>query len=170
MFGWSGAQLWHLTSPILRDICPLTGPPWGSPPPLPMCIGVAPCCKRIVSSHFFQFSTLWRKGDFSIQRNETVIARGRGCRRHYQGVEVEVAGCKKIFFARGRWCRRHYQGVGGIRCWSSRVQNHFSDRTLFFDLQFKNTSNLILLGFKMSSERFLFKDFKKDLTFWNMWI
>ena len=35
----------------------------------------------------------------------------------------------------------------------------------FFDLQFKNTSNLILLDFKMSSERFLFEDFKIDLTF-----
>ena len=35
----------------------------------------------------------------------------------------------------------------------------------FFDIQFKNTSNLILLGFKMSSERFLFMNFKTDLTF-----
>ena len=26
-------------------------------------------------------------------------------------MEVEVAGCKKIFFARGRWCRRHYLWV-----------------------------------------------------------
>ena len=26
-------------------------------------------------------------------------------------MEVEGAGCKKLFFARGRWCRRHYQGV-----------------------------------------------------------
>ena len=43
------------------------------------------------------------------------FARGRGCRRHYQGVGVEGAGCKNIFFARGRGCRRHYQGVGCIR-------------------------------------------------------
>ena len=45
------------------------------------------------------------------------------------------------------------------------MQNHFSDLTLFFDIQFKNTYNLILLGFKLSSERFLFKNFKTDLTF-----
>ena len=57
-------------------------------------------------------------------------------------------------------------GGGGGR--GGMAQNHFSDRTLFFDLQFKNTSNLILLGFKMSSERFLFKDFKTGLTFWHM--
>ena len=50
-------------------------------------------------------------------------------------------------------------GRGGI------AQNHFSNWTLFFYLQFKNTSNLILLGFKMSSKRFLFKDFKTGLTF-----
>ena len=40
------------------------------------------------------------------------FARGRWCRRHYQGVGVEGAGCKNIFFARGQGCRRHYQGVG----------------------------------------------------------
>ena len=34
-------------------------------PPQPMCIRVAPCCKRIVLSHFIQYLTLWRKGDFS---------------------------------------------------------------------------------------------------------
>ena len=45
------------------------------------------------------------------------------------------------------------------------VQNHFSDRKLFFYLQFKNTSNLVLLGFKMSSERFLFKNLKQVLLF-----
>ena len=39
----------------------------------------------------------------------------------------------------------------------------------FFDLQFKNTSNLILLDFKTSSKRFLFKNFKTGLTFWHMW-
>ena len=45
------------------------------------------------------------------------------------------------------------------------MQNHFSDLTPFFDFKFKNTSNLILLSFKMSSERFLFKDFKKGPNF-----
>ena len=39
----------------------------------------------------------------------------------------------------------------------------------FFKIQFKNTSNLILLGFKMSSERFSFKNFETGLTFWHMW-
>ena len=38
----------------------------------------------------------------------------------------------------------------------------------FFQIQFKNTSNLISLGFKMSSERFLFKIFKTGLIFWHM--
>ena len=77
-------------------------------------------------------------------------------------------GATPIFFARGRGCRRHYQGVGGIRCWSSRVQNHFSDRTLFFDIHFKNTSNLNFLGFKVPNERFFHKDFKTGLIFWHM--
>ena len=60
-------------------------------------------------------------------------------------------------------------GGGGGR--GGMAQNHFSDRTLFFDLQFKNTSNLILLSFKMSSESFLFhKFFNTGLTFWNMYL
>ena len=29
-----------------------------------------------------------------------------------EALSVEGAGCKKNFFARGRECRRHYQGVG----------------------------------------------------------
>ena len=45
------------------------------------------------------------------------------------------------------------------------AQNHFSDPTLFFDLQFKNTSNLILLGFKVSSESFFPKFLKTGFTF-----
>ena len=35
----------------------------------------------------------------------------------------------------------------------------------FFKIQFKNTFNLILLDFKMSSESFVFKFFKIGLTF-----
>ena len=54
-------------------------------------------------------------------------------------------------------------GGGGGR--GGMAQNHFSDQTFFFDLQFENTSNLILLGFKMSSESFFHKFFKTDLTF-----
>ena len=40
--------------------------------------------------------------------------------------------------------------------------------TFFFEIQFKNTSNLIFQGFKVPSERFLFKNFKTGLTFWHM--
>ena len=56
-------------------------------------------------------------------------------------------------------------GGGGAGGRGGMAQNQFSVLIPFFKLQFKNTSNLILLGFKMSSERFLFKDFKIDLTF-----
>ena len=38
-------------------------------------------------------------------------------------------------------------GGGGGRV--GMAQNHFSDRTLFFDIHFKNTSNLNFLGFKV---------------------
>ena len=41
------------------------------------------------------------------------------------------------FFARGRGCRRHYQGVEGIQSWGGRAQNHFSDRKLFFIFNLK---------------------------------
>ena len=83
-------------------------------------------------------------------------------------MEVEVAGCKKFFFARGRWCRRHYQGVEVKKVRRGLGAKSFFRFDPFFQIQFKNTSNLILLGFKMSSERFLFKDFKTGLTFCHM--
>ena len=38
----------------------------------------------------------------------------------------------------------------------------------FFDIQFKNTFNLVFPYFKVPSERFLFKNFKTGLTFWHM--
>ena len=41
------------------------------------------------------------------------FARGRWCRRHYQGVEVEVAGCKKIFFCQGEVVQEALS-VGGV--------------------------------------------------------
>jgi hypothetical protein len=41
--------------------------------------------------------------------------------------------------------------------------------TFFFNIHFKNTFNLIFLGFKMPSERFFRKDFKTGLAFLNMW-
>ena len=53
--------------------------------------------------------------------------------------------------------------------WGGMAQNHFSVLIPFFKLQFKTTSNLSLLSFKMSSESFLFENFKTGLTFWHMW-
>ena len=46
-----------------------------------------------------------------------------------------------------------------------RVQIFFWNLTPFFDFKFKNTSNLIFLGFKVPSQRFFPKDFKIGLTF-----
>ena len=54
-------------------------------------------------------------------------------------------------------------GSGGGR--GGMAQNHFSVLIPFLKIKFKNTSNLILLGFKMSSESFFHKFFKTDLTF-----
>ena len=45
------------------------------------------------------------------------------------------------------------------------MQNHFSDLIHFLKIQFKNTPNLILLGFKMSSESFFHKFFKQVSLF-----
>ena len=45
------------------------------------------------------------------------------------------------------------------------VQNYFCVLRNFFDIQFENTSNLILLSFKVPSERFFYKVFKTGLTF-----
>ena len=39
----------------------------------------------------------------------------------------------------------------------------------FFLIQFKNTSNLILLSFKVPSERFFHKVFRTGLTFLSIW-
>ena len=50
-------------------------------------------------------------------------------------------------------------GKGGM------VQICFWKLTHFFDFEFKNTSNLIFLGFKVPFERFFHKDFKTGLTF-----
>ena len=54
-------------------------------------------------------------------------------------------------------------GGGGGR--GGMAQNHFSVLIPFFKLQFKNTSNLILLGFKMSSEIFFSRISKQILLF-----
>ena len=56
-------------------------------------------------------------------------------------------------------------GGGGGR--GGMAQNHFSILIPFLKIQFKNTSNLILLGFKKPFESFFHKFFKTDLTFWN---
>ena len=45
------------------------------------------------------------------------------------------------------------------------VQIFFLEFDTFFDIQFKNTSNLIFLGFKVSFERFIHKNFKTGITF-----
>ena len=97
---------------------------------------------------------------------------------------VEVAGCKNIFLPGGRcaggiinWGGRVQKkfflpggrGAGGIFSWGGRVQNHFSDLTFFFEIQFKNTLNLIFPSFQVPSKSFLFKNLKTGLTFWRMW-
>ena len=48
-------------------------------------------------------------------------------------------------------------------------QMFFGIWRFLFEIQFKNTSNLIFLGFKVPSESFFHKDFKIGLTFWYMW-
>ena len=50
-------------------------------------------------------------------------------------------------------------GSGGM------VQKKIWNLTQFFDIQFKNTSNLIFQGFKVPSEKKFHKDFKTGLIF-----
>jgi hypothetical protein len=45
------------------------------------------------------------------------------------------------------------------------VQNYFWNLTHFFDIQFKNTSNLIFQGFKVPSERFFSQEFQNRSYF-----
>ena len=45
------------------------------------------------------------------------------------------------------------------------AQNHFSVLIPFLKIQFKNPSNLILLGFKMSSESFFSQEFQNRAYF-----
>ena len=52
---------------------------------------------------------------------------------------------------------------GGGREGQGRIS--FLEFDTFFYIQFKNTSNLIIPGFKVASESFLFKNFKTGLTF-----
>ena len=47
-------------------------------------------------------------------------------------------------------------------------KNFFLEFDIFFDIQFKNTSNFIFPGFKVPYETFLFKDFRTGPTFWHM--
>ena len=102
--------------------------------------------------------------------------RGQGAKKYFlpggggagsiiRGWRLRGQGAKIFFFARGRWCRRHYQGVEVKTVMRGQGAKPFFRFDPFFKIQFKNTSNLILLGFKMSSERFLFKDLKTGLTF-----
>ena len=82
-------------------------------------------------------------------------SRGWGWRGWWKG------GMAQFFSCRGRGWRGWWKGWHGTK--------PFFRSDTFFYLQFKNTSNMILLGFKMLSERFLFEDFKTGLTFWHMW-
>ena len=54
---------------------------------------------------------------------------------------------------------------GGGKGGRGMVQFFFWNLTLFFDFEFKTTSNLIFLDFKVPFERFFHKDFKTGLTF-----
>ena len=54
---------------------------------------------------------------------------------------------------------------GGGKGGRGMVQFFFWNLTLFFDFEFKNTSNLIFPVFKVPYKRFSFKDFKTGLTF-----
>ena len=59
-----------------------------------------------------------------------------------------------------------WQGGGGAGAGAGgMVQKKIWSLTHFFDFEFKNTFNLIFLGFKVPSERFFHKDFKTGLTF-----
>ena len=62
---------------------------------------------------------------------------------------------------RGWW----WKVVGG----RGRVEFCFWNLTLFFYIQFKNTSNLISSSFKVPSKSIFPKDFKTGLIFWHMW-
>ena len=153
-----------------------------TPPPLPMCIRVVPCCKNTISlSHFIQFQHYGEKETLAYREMKLLLpggggaggiinwggrvqkkfffARGRWCRRHYQ---LRWQGAKIYFFARGKWCRRHFQ----LRWQGAKPFFRFDT---FFDIQFKNTLNLIFPSFKVPSKSFLFKNFKTGLTFWHMW-
>jgi hypothetical protein len=54
-------------------------------------------------------------------------------------------------------------GAGAVS--GGMVQNFFWYLTQFCDIHFKNTSNVIFLGFKVPSESFFHKNFKTGLTF-----
>ena len=83
-------------------------------------------------------------------------------------MEVEGAECKISFFCQGEVVQEALSKGGGEKVRRGLGAKPFFRFDRFFQIQFKNTSNLISLGFKMSSERFLFKDFKTGLTFWHM--
>ena len=71
---------------------------------------------------------------------------------------------------RGWW----WEGAGNklkVRRWWWKVvggggrEEFFFEFDTFFDIQFKNTVNLIFPGFKVPSESFYHKNFKTGLTF-----
>ena len=56
-------------------------------------------------------------------------------------------------------------GAGSGASSGGMVPIFFWNLTLFFDIQFKNTSNLVFPSFKVPSKSFFPKDFKTGLTF-----
>ena len=81
--------------------------------------------------------------------------------QHYGERETLANREMKLLLPRGG-------GAGGIiRGWRLRGQGAkpFFRFDPFFQIQFKNTSNLILLGFKMSSESFFIRISKQGLLF-----
>ena len=155
----------------------LKSPP-GDPPLLPLCIALNPAVKKCVIITFaYNFNTKVTLVciEMKLQSDKMTLCHATlpppypppppppGMFFHLGGGGGGGGGkvAWHSFFHLGG-------GGGGGGGRGGMAQNHFSDRTLFFYLQFKNTSNLILLGFKMSSERFLFEDFKTGLTFWHI--
>ena len=74
----------------------------------------------------------------------------------------------KIFFCQGAGVQEALSGGGVNKVRRGQGAKPFFRFDTFFDIKFKNTSNLIFPDFKIPSERFLFEDFKTGLTFWHI--
>ena len=118
-----------------------------------------PWQKNTILSQFIQFQHYGEKDTLAYREMKLLLPGGRGA----GGIISWGGRVQKHFFLPGG------RGAGGIFSWGGRVQNHFSDLKFFFEIQFKNTLNLIFPSFKVPSKSFLFKNFKTGLTFWHMW-